>query len=69
MKIGHIALAALAVSLSALAADPFVGKWKLMKSTQKDARIGAVSAFGEIPGSIRLTMPGGSRPPLDLVVG
>jgi hypothetical protein len=36
-----------AISLSAFAADPFLGTWKLIKTTQLDHQIGATITFEE----------------------
>jgi hypothetical protein len=56
----------LAVSLSAFAADPFVGTWNLKKSTPTDGRLAHVVKFEQIPKGIRITFPSSIRT-VDLV--
>lgn len=45
MRFVAIASGLLAISLSAFAADPFVGTWKLTKSTQADHHLGTVLKY------------------------
>lgn len=45
IRFAAIASGLLAVSLSAFGADPFLGTWKLMKTSQADHQIGATITF------------------------
>jgi hypothetical protein len=50
MRFAVIASCVFVVSLSALAADPFIGTWKLTKTTQADHQIGTTIKFEAISG-------------------
>lgn len=67
MRLAAISAALLTVSLSAFAADPFVGIWKLTESTQTDAKLGAVLKFDAIRNGVRITSRGTSLV-VDLIV-
>ncbi len=67
MRLAAISAALLTASLSAFAADPFVGTWKLTKSTQADAKPGAVFKIEPIANGVRITSTGSSLS-VDLIV-
>lgn len=67
MRLAAVSVVLLTVSLSAFAADPFVGIWKLTKSTKTDAKLGNVLNFEAIPNGVHITSPGTSLA-VDLIV-
>ncbi len=62
MRFGTIASAVLVVSLSAFAADPFAGTWKLTKSTRANPQIGTILKFEEQNEALREIRQDGENP-------